>query len=213
MGEPPYPLYGSHVNSPVNVIRISAAALLFDCSKCLCKGAKCMCICVADECNGRACQPKHINKHMGSNSLLALSMHHRTHVNFVSGTNGSGKSAVLQGLQCCLGATAKSTGRAASLEHFIRTGADDAKVQVTLWNTGDDAYMPHVLGETVTIERRISRRNNTAWKVYDARMRPVPDLSNRNGINNILDCFSVNASNPLAVMTQVGGSVVRHTRG
>lgn len=33
------------------------------------------------------------------------------HVTFISGTNGSGKSAVLQALQCCLGVKASSTGR------------------------------------------------------------------------------------------------------
>ena len=34
------------------------------------------------------------------------------HVTFISGTNGSGKSAVLQALQFCLGLQAKKTGRA-----------------------------------------------------------------------------------------------------
>jgi chromosome segregation ATPase len=57
-------------------------------------------------------------------------------VTFVSGNNGSGKSAVLQALQICLGATARSTGRSTSLSNFIRTGATEARVQVTLWNTG-----------------------------------------------------------------------------
>ena len=38
------------------------------------------------------------------------------HVTFVSGTNGSGKSAVLQALQCCLGVKASNTGRANSFK-------------------------------------------------------------------------------------------------
>ncbi len=59
----------------------------------------------------------------------------RPHVTLISGTNGSGKSAVLQALQVCLGASARSTGRSASLGNFIRTGAHEARVQVTLWNT------------------------------------------------------------------------------
>jgi hypothetical protein len=37
-------------------------------------------------------------------------------VTFVSGTNGSGKSAVLQALQCCLGVRANATGRAKSFQ-------------------------------------------------------------------------------------------------
>lgn len=48
----------------------------------------------------------------------------------VSGTNGSGKSAVMQGLQTCLGVSARSTGRSKSLNQFIRTGADFARVKV-----------------------------------------------------------------------------------
>lgn len=59
-----------------------------------------------------------------------------THVNVISGTNGSGKSAVMQALQCCLGASARSTGRATNLAGFIKTGAHEAKVRVTVWNTG-----------------------------------------------------------------------------
>ena len=53
------------------------------------------------------------------------------HVNFVSGTNGSGKSAVLQGLQCALGASARETGRGTKLEDLVRSGQDEAKVQVS----------------------------------------------------------------------------------
>lgn len=34
----------------------------------------------------------------------------RPHVTFISGTNGSGKSAVLQALQCCLGVKASQVG-------------------------------------------------------------------------------------------------------
>jgi chromosome segregation ATPase len=62
----------------------------------------------------------------------------------VSGTNGSGKSAVMQGLQACLGVSARSTGRTSRLDKFIRTGADQAMVQVVLCNQGEDAYKPDV---------------------------------------------------------------------
>ena len=36
-------------------------------------------------------------------------------VTFISGKNGSGKSATLQALQCCLGVTAKQMGRGSKL--------------------------------------------------------------------------------------------------
>ncbi len=68
----------------------------------------------------------------------------RPFVTLVSGTNGSGKSAVVQALQACLGASARNTGRATSVAQFIRTGAAAARVEVTLFNTGPDAYRPEM---------------------------------------------------------------------
>jgi chromosome segregation ATPase len=61
-------------------------------------------------------------------------------VTFVSGTNGSGKSAVLQALQCCLGVRAATTGRAKSFQSFIKTGADEAVIRVT----GEPKHEPRV---------------------------------------------------------------------
>ena len=60
--------------------------------------------------------------------------HHPQHVTFVSGANGSGKSAVLQALQCCLGVKAAQTGRSNSYKDFVRTGEEEAIVRVTLHN-------------------------------------------------------------------------------
>lgn len=60
----------------------------------------------------------------------------RPHLNFVSGANGSGKSASLQALQCCLGVQARKTGRAANFAELIQDGAPSGLVSVTIWNTG-----------------------------------------------------------------------------
>jgi hypothetical protein len=45
-----------------------------------------------------------------------------------AGTNGSGKSAVLQAIQFCLGVPAAKTGRAGANVNFIRSGCHEAKV-------------------------------------------------------------------------------------
>jgi chromosome segregation ATPase len=50
----------------------------------------------------------------------------------VSGRNGSGKSAVLQAMQCALGAQARKTGRADKIAQLVRTGCREAKVQVRI---------------------------------------------------------------------------------
>ncbi len=48
----------------------------------------------------------------------------------ISGSNGSGKSAVLQALQACLGLSARGTGRGSQMGDFIRHGADFCLIQV-----------------------------------------------------------------------------------
>ena len=53
-----------------------------------------------------------------------------THVNIISGSNGSGKSAGLQAMQAALGAKAKDTGRGDNFRELVRTGCSEAKVKV-----------------------------------------------------------------------------------
>eukprot|EP00878_Enallax_costatus_P044063 GHUV01052231.1.p1 GENE.GHUV01052231.1~~GHUV01052231.1.p1 ORF type:complete len:152 (-),score=27.96 GHUV01052231.1:73-528(-) len=62
--------------------------------------------------------------------LCPASCTHSTHVNVISGSNGSGKSAVLQAIQSCLGVKAKDTGRGDNMKGFVRTGCHECKVQV-----------------------------------------------------------------------------------
>lgn len=64
-------------------------------------------------------KPWHVTFHMLGFCALhtepsTLYTHRRPNVNLISGENGSGKSAILQGLQCCLGVKAQETGRCAS---------------------------------------------------------------------------------------------------
>ena len=58
---------------------------------------------------------------MGS-MLTGTSAGRRRHVTIVHGQNGTGKSAIMQALQVCLGASARDTGAAASIKNFIKTG-------------------------------------------------------------------------------------------
>ena len=89
------------------------------------------------------------------------------HINFVSGTNGSGKSAVLQGIQQALGVRASATNRASTQKEFIRKGAHEALISVTLWNKGEDAYQPEKFGSFITVERRIGQ--SCSWAIRDAK--------------------------------------------
>lgn len=45
-------------------------------------------------------------------------------INFITGNNGSGKSAILTALTICLGGRASTTQRASTLSSLIREGAE-----------------------------------------------------------------------------------------
>ena len=111
------------------------------------------------------------------------------------GQNGSGKTAVLHGLQTCLGVSAKQSGRVTAGSEFIRDGANYCKCSVTLWNAGGDAYLPCRLGPEVTIVREMRRiRDKTSvsstWAVLDAKGRKVC------GVENSADLLTQNSPLP-----------------
>ena len=93
-------------------------------------------------------------------------------VNFIHGQNGSGKSAILAAIQICLGAGARRTHRARNMKELVRkeAGSDcsGAKVRVTLWNKGSDAFQQETYGEEITVERTISLRGGgNTYKLLD----------------------------------------------
>ncbi|RMZ55867.1 hypothetical protein APUTEX25_003833 [Auxenochlorella protothecoides] len=98
-----------------------------------------------------------------------LTMDFGPNVTFISGSNGSGKSAALTALQCCLGARARDTGRFKSVHGFVKHGMPYALVSVTLCNEGPDAYRAEELGPRITIERRINSGTGGHIKIRDAQ--------------------------------------------
>ncbi|XP_019081702.1 structural maintenance of chromosomes protein 6B isoform X2 [Vitis vinifera] len=77
-------------------------------------------------------------------------------LNFVTGQNGSGKSAILTALCVAFGSRAKETQRATTLKEFIKTGCSYAVIQVEIKNEGEDAFKPEIYGDVIIVERRIS---------------------------------------------------------
>ncbi|CAF4967667.1 unnamed protein product [Rotaria sp. Silwood1] len=47
---------------------------------------------------------------------------HPTHMQIVTGENGSGKSTIANAICLCLGAQARTTGRSSNVQSFIRKG-------------------------------------------------------------------------------------------
>ncbi|KAG0543104.1 hypothetical protein BDA96_02G161100, partial [Sorghum bicolor] len=94
------------------------------------------------------------------------------HVNFITGQNGSGKSAILTALCIAFGCRAKNTQRAASLKDFIKTGCSYAAITVDINNHGEDAFKPELYGNTIILERRITE-SSSSTVLKDQHVRKV----------------------------------------
>ena len=122
-------------------------------------------------------------------------------LNFITGANGAGKSAIVAALQLCLGVTARKTGRADSLASLIRHGSDGpAVLNVTLLNEGPDAFKPQEYGNRITVERTISRSGGGAYALKAANGKKV--TGERRELEAMLRNFNIYCDNPCNVLTQ-----------
>jgi chromosome segregation ATPase len=150
-------------------------------------------------------------------------------VNFITGKNGAGKSAILTALVLALGASARNTHRAKKMSDFIRRGHDgSAYIEVTLQNCGPEAFRPDVYGTTIgktkqvkdfrktlgpckvttlTIVRVISRTGATTYNLRDTNGVKIKASQLRYGsmkaeVDQIIDKFNIQVSNPCCVLDQ-----------
>lgn len=98
-----------------------------------------------------------------------------------------------------LGVRARDTGRGTSQAGFIKAGCPEARISITLWNEGPEAYLPDTYGDEIIIERRIGRSASYTIKTADGRKVG----SRKDELEAILDALQINAANPITVMTQV----------
>ncbi|OIW05547.1 hypothetical protein TanjilG_23333 [Lupinus angustifolius] len=90
-----------------------------------------------------------------------LETHFDNFLNFITGQNGSGKSAILTALCIAFGSRAKGTQRASTLKDFIKNGASDALVHVEIQNQGEDAFKPEKYGHLIIVQRKISQSSSS----------------------------------------------------
>lgn len=122
-------------------------------------------------------------------------------VNFITGQNGSGKSAIVAAIQLCLGATAKNTGRGNSLGKLVREGFEgSAVVRVTLLNVGIDAYRQEDYGDRITIERQIKRQGHSGYTMLSKDGKVIS--REKAELERILHTFNIFVDNPCCVLTQ-----------
>ena len=127
-------------------------------------------------------------------------------VNFISGQNGSGKSAIAAAIQLCLGANTRCTGRGTTLSSLIREGSDGpAIIRVKLSNVGPDAFKWDLYGDLIIVERKISKSGTSGYRIFpgqDWHCRGTPVTTEKLEVENLCKQFSIYVDNPSQVLTQ-----------
>ncbi|CAD7697785.1 unnamed protein product, partial [Ostreobium quekettii] len=128
-------------------------------------------------------------------------VHFGPHVNFVSGQNGSGKSAILQAVQICLAVKARDTGRGTNVSQYVKTGTSSGTVRVSLWNSPvEDAFEHDKYGDVITVERKLLRTGGGTYHMLSSK--GVPIGKGAESVKDMLRHFNIDCSNPIVVMTQ-----------
>ncbi len=127
-------------------------------------------------------------------------------VNFISGQNGSGKSAIAAAIQLCLGANTRCTGRGTTLNSLIREGSDGpAIIRVKLSNIGPDAFRSEQYGDKIIVERKISKSCSSGYRLFPGRdwhCKGTPITTEKTDVENMCKHFSIYVDNPSQVLTQ-----------
>ncbi|KAL8049896.1 hypothetical protein ABFX02_06G048500 [Erythranthe guttata] len=120
-------------------------------------------------------------------------------VNFVTGQNGSGKSAILTALCVAFGSRARGTQRANTMKDFIKTGCSHSLVQVEIKNQGEDAFKPDLYGDIIIVERRVSESTSsiTLKNIQGRRVGTKKD-----DLREIVEHFNIDVENPCVIMSQ-----------
>jgi chromosome segregation ATPase len=124
-------------------------------------------------------------------------------MNFIIGHNGSGKSAVLTALVVVLGGKSNSTGRGSGVKDFVKSGTDRALVRVTIRNDGADPFKFEDFGESIDIERSITKEGQTQYKIKGhTRQKALTGKQARVTLGHILDHYDIQVDNPMTVLNQ-----------
>ncbi|KAL7729236.1 hypothetical protein ACLKA6_009693 [Drosophila palustris] len=120
-------------------------------------------------------------------------------INFLVGSNGSGKSAVITALALGLAGSARATSRASSIQKLIKNGETNATIELTLCNTGLRPFKPEIFGPQITVVRHI-RQSSSTYEMKDAHKRSV--YKKLEEIRRMCLFFGISVENPIFVLNQ-----------
>ncbi|XP_030375929.1 structural maintenance of chromosomes protein 6 isoform X2 [Scaptodrosophila lebanonensis] len=120
-------------------------------------------------------------------------------INFLVGSNGSGKSAILTALVLGLGNSARATNRASSIQKLIKNGETSATIEVTLCNSGLRPFKSDIYGPRISVVRQI-RQSSSQYQLKDSRGNTVS--KKLDDIRRMLVFFGIQVDNPIFVLNQ-----------
>lgn len=124
-------------------------------------------------------------------------------INFIVGKNGSGKSAILNGIVLGFGGRATVTSRGKSINTFIKTGQTQARIVIELLNnngTEQTGYRVNEFGDKIIIERTLYSNGTSSYKIKSANNKLISDK--REILDEIVRHFHIQIENPICVLNQ-----------
>jgi chromosome segregation ATPase len=123
-------------------------------------------------------------------------------VNYITGENGSGKSAVIVGLSAALGANCNKIGKGDDVSNLIGTAEPIATITVTLRNDPSNPRHSNKYKDPVVIERTLVRRGE-AGKISNKNSIKIDGKDVRKvDLVELMSLMSIDIDNPAVILHQ-----------
>jgi len=157
--------------------------------------------CASHVADGRVCVIVCVGSRCASFSTMTVSFG-RSGIYYITGMNGSGKSAVTTALQVILGIRTSKTFRGTNLSDLVnRNTTGPAVLTLTLSNDGKRAYKPNTYGVTITIIRTITRDRKCNNK-YELRGAQGGETTSKEEWDKVVSHFFYKNDNPALILNQ-----------